>query len=69
MAARANLGDLKEVIRDILEENGTLGNVKARLRAEVFAALQDDAAPRPLLPPENAIINELIREFVKILCQ
>jgi hypothetical protein len=30
----------QDVIRDILESNGTLNHVKARLRAEVFAALQ-----------------------------
>ena len=30
----------QDVIRDILESNGTLNHVKARLRADVFAALQ-----------------------------
>lgn len=64
-SASANLGDLKDVIRDILESNGTLNHVKARLRAEVFAALQDDEQTRPVPPAENGLINELIREYLE----
>ena len=73
----------QDVIRDILESNGTLNHVKARLRADVFAALQvvhpfktrsffcrcdtlltqDEEASRPTPPAENALINEIIREY------
>ena len=34
------------------------------MRAEIFAAL-DEEAPRPALPPENVLINELIREYLE----
>ncbi|CAE7560672.1 cofH [Symbiodinium natans] len=37
--------------------------VKAKVRAEIFAALDDEQVQRPQLPRENALINELIKEY------
>merc|ERR1711879_723384 len=37
--------------------------VKAKVRAEIFAALDDEQVQRPQLPRENVLINELIREY------
>merc|ERR1711879_126922 len=37
--------------------------VKAKVRAEIFAALDDEQVQRPELPRENCLINELIREY------
>lgn len=59
---------LKAAMRDTLEAAGQLDNVKAQLRAIVFQALDastPESRPRPALPPENLIINELIREYLQ----
>ncbi|XP_062036005.1 centrosomal protein 20 isoform X2 [Lepus europaeus] len=53
------------VLRDTLEKKGVLGHLKARIRAEVFNALDDDREPRPALSHENLLINELIREYLE----
>uniref|UniRef100_A0A8C9P4F1 FGFR1 oncogene partner (FOP) N-terminal dimerisation domain-containing protein n=1 Tax=Spermophilus dauricus TaxID=99837 RepID=A0A8C9P4F1_SPEDA len=51
--------------KDTLEKRGVLGHLKARIRAEVFSALDDDREPRPTLSHENLLINELIREYLE----
>lgn len=53
------------VLKDTLEKKGVLGHLKARIRAEVFSALDDDHEPRPSLSHENLLINELIREYLE----
>ncbi|KAM9050242.1 centrosomal protein 20-like [Megaptera novaeangliae] len=55
----------KEVLKDTLEKRGVLGHLKARIRAEVFNALDDESEPRPSLSHENLLINELIREYLE----
>ena len=58
--------DLKEVLSETLQSNGTLDKLKAQLRAQVFAVLQEDeAAIKPPLSNANLIINELIREYLQ----
>ncbi|CAE8709976.1 unnamed protein product, partial [Polarella glacialis] len=59
----ASLEELKQALVETLEVRGSLGQVKAKVRAEIFAALDDEQAPRPQLPKENVVINELIREY------
>jgi lisH domain-containing protein FOPNL len=58
---------LKAAMRETLESNGQLDNIKAQLRAVVFQAL-DASSPesrvRPPMPPENMILNEIIREYL-----
>ena len=56
--------DLTTVIKENLEKRGVLNDVRARVRAEVFKALDDKAVQRPKLIGENMIINELIREYL-----
>ncbi|KAH3861595.1 centrosomal protein 20-like isoform X2 [Dreissena polymorpha] len=56
--------ELKEVIKDTLENRGVLGQIKARIRAEVFNSLDDKTESKPPLSNENMIINELIREYL-----
>lgn len=51
------------VVKDTLEDRGVLGQIKARIRAEVFHALEEDTEPAPPLGNENMFINELIREY------
>ncbi|XP_036051073.1 centrosomal protein 20 isoform X7 [Onychomys torridus] len=61
----ATVTELKAVLKNTLEKKGVLGHLKARIRAEVFNALDDDHEPRPSLSHENLIINELIREYLE----
>ncbi|XP_075798228.1 centrosomal protein 20 isoform X1 [Microtus pennsylvanicus] len=61
----ASVTELKAVLKDTLEKRGVLGHLKARIRAEVFSALDDDHEPRPSLSHENLLINELIREYLE----
>ncbi|XP_008315648.1 centrosomal protein 20 [Cynoglossus semilaevis] len=61
----ATIGELKSVLRDALESSGALGQLRARIRAEVFTALDDQREPRPQLSHENLLINELIREYLE----
>ena len=61
----ATVEELKDVLRETLENRGALGNVRAHLRAEVSNALEDRTGlKRPDISNENLIINELIREIV-----
>ncbi|NWR84161.1 FOPNL protein, partial [Furnarius figulus] len=53
------------VLKDTLEKQGALAEIKARIRAEVFNALEDQSEPRPPLSHENLLINELIREYLE----
>ncbi|XP_069066302.1 centrosomal protein 20 isoform X3 [Pleurodeles waltl] len=61
----ATVSELKAVVKDTLEKRGVLGQIKARVRAEVFNALDDQSEPRPQLSHENLLINELIREYLE----
>ncbi|XP_074614604.1 centrosomal protein 20-like isoform X1 [Acropora palmata] len=56
--------ELKNVLKETLENRGVLGQIRARVRAEVFGALDDQSEPRPSLSNENLLINELIREYL-----
>lgn len=53
------------VLKDTLEKRGVLGHLRARIRAEVFNALDDESEPPPPLSHENLLINELIREYLE----
>ncbi|KAM3849440.1 centrosomal protein 20-like [Diretmus argenteus] len=60
----ATITELKCAVRDTLESRGVMAQLKARIRAEVFSALDDQSEPRPPLSHENLLINELIREYL-----
>ena len=61
----ASLEDLKNVLRETLEQKGVLNKVKAQIRAEIFTALDADNAGKPAIPQENVLINEMIREYLE----
>ena len=61
----ASLEDLKNVLRETLEQKGVLNDVKAKIRAEVFTALDSEATGKPPLSNESMIINEMIREYLE----
>lgn len=52
-------------MRETLESRGVLGQLRARIRAEVFSALDDQREARPPLSHENLLINELVREYLE----
>ena len=52
------------MVRETLENRGVLGQLRARIRAEVFSALDDPTDSVPEISRENMIINELIREYL-----
>ncbi|CBZ29994.1 conserved hypothetical protein [Leishmania mexicana MHOM/GT/2001/U1103] len=62
---------LKAAMRESLEANGTISHIKAELRAAIFERLSDvttkgddRAVENPPVPPENMVINELIKEYL-----
>lgn len=59
----ASLNELKSAIKDILQENGSLNKIRAEIREQIFKAIETDESPKPKIPEENLIINELIREY------
>ncbi|KAM6939908.1 centrosomal protein 20 [Xenentodon cancila] len=61
----ATITELKCAVRETLESRGVLGQLKARIRAEVFEALDEQREPRPRLSHENLLLNELIREYLE----
>lgn len=61
----ATLEDLKNALKETLQKRGVLGELKAKIRGEIFAALDDTEVARPKLTEENLMINELIREYLQ----
>ncbi|EKX45240.1 hypothetical protein GUITHDRAFT_71548 [Guillardia theta CCMP2712] len=61
----SSLEELKDALRDTLAARGTLGDIQARIRAEIFNALEESEEAKPALSHENLIINELIREYLE----
>lgn len=61
----ASLEDLKNVLKETLEQKGVLNEIKSKIRAEIFTALDGEATGKPKLSNENMIINEMIREYLE----
>ncbi|CAL8388555.1 unnamed protein product [Arctogadus glacialis] len=61
----ATIGELKSAVRDTLESRGVLNQLKARIRAEVFSALEDGSEPRPPLSHHNLLINQLVGDYLE----
>ncbi|XP_061588786.1 lisH domain-containing protein FOPNL [Cololabis saira] len=61
----ATITELKCAVRETLESRGVLDQLKARIRAEVFSALDEPREPRPQLSHANLLLNELIREYLE----
>ena len=43
----ASLEDLKNVLKETLESKGVLNDIRARIRAEIFTALDNEAQGKP----------------------
>ena len=71
----ATFDELTAALKETLNRRGTLRQIRSALRAEAFIALQQAAESNAeeetqgavTLPvrPENAVINELIREYLE----
>lgn len=60
----ATIEELKDVLKDTLEDKGVLSQLRAKIRSEIFTTLNDQEYSKPKLSEENMIINELIREYL-----
>lgn len=62
-----SINELKDVLKETLEERGILNEIRAKVRAEIFNSLNDqpkEKSKEKQLSNENLIINELIREYL-----
>ena len=64
MSVDPALGQLKDALKDALERRGTLNGLRAQIRRDVFSAMEDGDGPQHPTPPENVVLNELIREYL-----
>ena len=61
----SNINELKNALKESLEEKGVLGNVRALMREAIYEFIETDDKPKPKLSDENLLINELIIEYMK----
>ena len=59
-----NVAELKEALKETLEERGVLNQIRAIMRQNIFEAIESDDKPKPKISNENLIINELIKEYL-----
>ena len=59
-----SVDDLKNVLRETLEQRGVLNQIKAKMRQEIFEAIDNDDNPKPEISKENILINELIKDYL-----
>lgn len=45
----ASINELKDVLKETLEERGVLSQIRARIRSEIFSTLNDAPPNRPEL--------------------
>ncbi|XP_013791707.1 lisH domain-containing protein FOPNL-like, partial [Limulus polyphemus] len=65
MAYRDEIQTLKTALKDVLKRQGILTDLKGRIRAELFNALENPETSPPALSSENFLINELIIEYLE----
>ena len=56
--------DLKNALKETLEQKGVLNEIRAKMRQSIFEAIESDDKPQPKLSNENLIINTLIKEYL-----
>ena len=56
--------ELKNALKETLEQKGVLNEIRARMRQSIFEAIESDDKPQPKLSNENLIINTLIKEYL-----
>lgn len=58
------LGNISSVVRHNLETKGVIGDLKAKIRAEVYHALEDKTTPCPPKPKGVFLASEIIRDYL-----
>lgn len=61
----SNVNELKNALKESLEEKGVLGQVRAMMRSAIYEVIETDEKPKPKIPDENLLINELIIEYLR----
>jgi lisH domain-containing protein FOPNL len=61
----ANVNELKDALKESLEDKGILNQVRAMMRSAIYEVIETDDKPKPKLTNENLLINELILEYLK----
>ena len=56
--------ELKNALKETLEQKGVLNQIRAIMRQSIFEAIESDDKPQQILSNENLIINELIKEYL-----
>jgi lisH domain-containing protein FOPNL len=53
-------------LKQTLESRGSLNSVRARIRSEIYSAIDDDndSLQKPKLSNTNILLNEIIREYL-----
>ena len=57
--------ELKNALKETLEQNGVLNEIRAKMRESIFKAIESDDKPQPKLSPDSLIINALIKEYLE----
>lgn len=60
----ASADELRDALRSSLEQRGVLGDVRAKLRAEIFKAIDTNEAPERM-PIETVVVCDLFRDFLR----
>mmetsp|Transcript_20826 Transcript_20826/g.45556 ORF Transcript_20826/g.45556 Transcript_20826/m.45556 type:complete len:147 (+) Transcript_20826:87-527(+) len=61
----ASVEELKDALKENLENRGVYKQLKAKIRSDIFKALSEtEISTKPELSNENLVINELIREYL-----
>lgn len=61
----ATVEELKDVLKEHLEQNGVLNEIRSQIRAQIFNSLNDQPQQPPKSTQENLIINDLIKEYLQ----
>lgn len=64
IAGMTTLNEMKEVLKEQLEKNGSLNEIRAKLMSEIFNSLNNNPKQGQNLSNQNLLINELIREYL-----
>ena len=60
-----HVDEVASMLKQMLDNQGVLGKMKAQIRACVYKSLEEGASEKPRLPSEMLLINELVREYLE----
>ena len=59
-----SIEELKNALKETLEQKGVLNQIRGIMRQSIFEAIQSDDNPQKNLSNDDLIINELIKEYL-----